>query len=61
MFLALENVKPPPYKRLTGLRRLVVFEQSARPIHVLDRVRRSCEQARWGKVRFRLVFWRSGR
>ena len=40
LFVALEYVQPPPDERLTRLGRLVVLEQRARPVRVLDRVRR---------------------
>ena len=61
LLIALENVKPPPDKRLASLGRLVVFEQRARAVRILDRVRRGREQARRREIGLRLVFrgwWR---
>jgi len=45
LLITLENVKPPPNKRLASLRRFIIFEQSARSVRILDRVRRGREQA----------------
>jgi hypothetical protein len=61
LLIALENVQPPPDDGLTGLGRLVVLEQGARPVRILDRVRRGGEQARRGKVGLRLVLGRHRR
>jgi len=61
LLIALENVQPPPDDGLTGLGRLVVLEQGARPVHILDRVRRGGEQARRAKVGLRLVLGRHRR
>jgi hypothetical protein len=62
LLITLENVKPPPDKRLASLRRLIVFEQGARSVRVLDRVRRGREQARRREIGLGLVFggWRCG-
>ena len=40
-----ENVQPPPNEGLTSLGRLVVLEQSARSVRILDRVRRGSKQS----------------
>jgi hypothetical protein len=56
LLITLENVKPPPDERLASLRRLVVFEQGARSVRMLDRVRRGREQARRREIRLGLVF-----
>ena len=56
LLIALENVKPPPNKRLAGLRRFVVFEQRARSVRIFDRVRRGREQARRREIGLGLVF-----
>ena len=58
LLIALENVKPPPDKRLAGLRRLIILEQRARSVRLLDRVRRGREQAGRGKVGLGFVFGR---
>jgi hypothetical protein len=55
LFITLENVKPPPNKRLASLRRLIVFEQGAGPVRILDRVRRGREQARRREIGLGLV------
>lgn len=55
LLITLENVKPPPDKWLASLRRLVVFEQGARSVRVLDRVRRGGEQARRREIGLGLV------
>ena len=56
LLITLENVKPPPDKRLASLRRLIVFEQGARSVRILDRVRRGREQARRREIGLGLVF-----
>jgi hypothetical protein len=56
LLIALENVQPPANERLASLRRLIVFEQGARSVRMLDRVRCGREQARRGEVRLGLVF-----
>jgi hypothetical protein len=61
LLVALKDVQPPPNKGLASLGRLVVLEQGARPVRMLDRVRRSREQARRRKVRLCLVLGRCGR
>jgi len=53
--VALETVQPPPDKGLASLWWLVVLEQRARSVRILDRVRRCGEQARRGKVGLPLV------
>jgi hypothetical protein len=58
LLLALENVKSPPNKGLTSLRRLIVFEQRARSVRLLDRVRRGREQARRGEIGLGFVLGR---
>ena len=60
LLVTLENVQPPPDEGLTSLGRLVVLEQSARSVRILDRVRRGSKQPRRVKVRLRLVFRRRG-
>jgi hypothetical protein len=50
LFVALENVQPPPDEGLASLGRFVILEQRARSVRILDRVRRCSEQARRGKV-----------
>ena len=61
LFVTLEYVEPPPDERLTRLGRLVVLEQRARPVRILDRVRRCRQQARRRKIRLRFVVGRRGR
>lgn len=56
LLITLENVKPPPNERLASLRRFIVFEQGARPVRILDRVRRSREQTRRREIGLSLVF-----
>jgi hypothetical protein len=60
LLVTLENVKSPPDKRLAGLGRLIVLEQRARPVRVLDRVRRGSEQARRRESRLGLVVFGFG-
>ena len=56
MLITLENVKPPPNERFASLGRLIVFEQGARSVRILDRVRRRREQARRREIGLGLVF-----
>jgi hypothetical protein len=55
LLITLENVKPPPNKRLASLRWFIIFEQGARSVRILDRVRRCREQARRREIGLGLV------
>jgi len=55
-----ENVQPPPDEGLPSLGRLVVLEQIACSVRILDRVPRGSKQSRRGKVRLSLLFGRRG-
>ena len=60
LLIALKNIKPPPNKRLTSLRRLIILEQHARPVRLPDRVRRGREQTRRCEIWLGFVFGRGG-
>ena len=60
LLVTFENVQPPPDEGLTSLGRLVVLEQIACSVRILDRVPRGSKQSRRGKVRLSLLFGRRG-
>jgi hypothetical protein len=61
LLVSLENVQPPPDEGLAGLRRLVVLQQRTRSVRIPRRIRRCCEQTRYGEVGLPLVFDRRRR